>query len=114
MAIYTKAPESEHNRAWVRDLGCLLSSINVTSQQTTSVLSLLASSIANGVPLPPYIKPPSAYELSEKLEAMDPDILSINHMLEPGFSAFAVTQLTSTMISSDMIKLVELVLMKNS
>ena len=63
--------------------------------------------MTNGNPLPPYLKAPKAYQLSEKLEALDPDILSVTHITEPGYSAFAVIQIASSLVSDDLGKLIE-------
>ena len=73
------------------------------------MLSLLSASVANGHPLPPYLKAPQPYKLTEKLEALDADILSISHIAEPGYAAFAVMQIASSLISDDLGKLVECV-----
>ena len=70
------------------------------------MLSLLSAAVTNGNPLPPYLAAPPAFRLSQRLEAMDADILSINHIAEPGYSAFAVMQVASSLISQDLEKLI--------
>jgi len=80
--------------------------VNVTSQELTSVLSLLSASVTSGIPLPPYLKAPEPYKLSAKLEAIDADILDISHVTEPGYTAFAVIQIASSLISDDISKLI--------
>ena len=92
--IYAEQPRTEDGHAWVRDLGKLVKSIDNTSQEITSLLILIASSLINGSPLPPYLKAPAPYKLSAKLEALDPGILSAKHLMEPGYAAFAVTQVS--------------------
>lgn len=92
--------------SWVQNLSRLLKSINVTSHEITSMLSLLSASVTNGHPLPPYLKVPPPYQLTGHLEAMDADILSINHIAEPGYAAFAVMQIASGLISNDLGKLI--------
>ncbi|MCJ1338840.1 hypothetical protein MMC09_004129 [Bachmanniomyces sp. S44760] len=94
------------SQTWLRDLGKVVSSVDVTSQEITSMLSLLSGSLTNGTPLPPYLRPPTPYQLSEHLEAIDKNILSVDHILEPGFAAFAVTQVAATLITDDLEKLV--------
>jgi hypothetical protein len=71
------------------------------------MLALLSSSITNGQPLPPYLKPPEAYQLSRRLEAVDRDILSIKHIAEPGYAAFAVLQISTRCIHMDLEKLLK-------
>ena len=83
-----------------------MSSVNTTSQEITSILALLSASVTNGNPLPPYLKAPQAYKLSARLEELDADILSIKHIAEPGYSAFAVMQIASSLVSDDLEKLI--------
>ena len=104
---YQPGDSSEAGRRWNQDMLHLLTSIKVTSHGITSMLSLLATSVSNGVALPPYLEAPRPYGLSEKLEQLDSDLLSINHMAEPGYSAFAVTQVAASMISYDLDKLID-------
>ena len=70
------------------------------------MLSLLSAAVTNGQPLPPYLTPPSSYKLSEKMEKVDPGILSVRHITEPAYSAFAVTQVASTLIGHDLEQLI--------
>lgn len=51
--------------------------------------------MTSGQPLPPYLQPPTPYGLNTKLEAMDPDILSVRHIDEPEYATFAVLQIAS-------------------
>ena len=48
---------------------------------------------------------PEAYRLSVKMEAVDRDILSLRHIAEPGYAAFAVMQISTRCISMDIEKL---------
>ena len=48
--------------------------------------------------------------MSQKLEELDPDILSVSHIAEPGYSAFAVMQIASSLVSDDLGKLIEYVI----
>ena len=99
--------KNDPNKAgWLKDFTRLISSINVTSEETTSTLVLLSASITNGNALPPYVKAPEPYKLSATLEAIDPDILSISHIAEPGYAAFAVMQIASALINDDIEKLI--------
>ena len=104
---FVLSPGSDHaTNTWIHDFSRLVLSLNTTSQETTSVLALLSASVANGNPLPPYVKAPSSYKLSERLQALDADILGISHIAEPGYSAFAVMQIASSLINDDMEKLI--------
>lgn len=108
---FAKLSNSSQTASWVRNLGRLIKSVNITSHEITSMLSLLSASVANGHPLPPYLKAPQPYKLTEKLEALDKDILGISHIAEPGYAAFAVMQIASSLISDDLGKLIECVVL---
>jgi hypothetical protein len=43
-------------RQWLNDLSALINSVNPTSHQITSILSLLSGSVSQGAALPPYIQ----------------------------------------------------------
>lgn len=85
---------------WLRDFRRLTRDANVTSREITTTLALLSASVASGQPLPPHLNAPESYSLSTRLEAMDRDILSIRHMAEPGFAAFACMQI-GTKVSNE-------------
>lgn len=90
---------------WFRDFRRVLASANITSHEITSILALLSSSITNGQPLPPYLRAPPAYRLSKRLEIIDREILSVRHIAEPGYAAFAVWQISTSCINMDLEKL---------
>ncbi|KAL8691620.1 MAG: hypothetical protein Q9218_003195 [Villophora microphyllina] len=102
-----KKDEDDLDKAsWLKDFSRLRQNINVTSRELTSLLSLLSASVINGTALPPHLEAPKPYRLSAKLEAIDADILSISHIAEPGYAAFAVMQIASSLISDDMGELI--------
>lgn len=101
----TKHKDSEQG-TWLQDMSRLVQIVNVTSHEITSILVLLSASVTNGSPLPPYIKKPQSFKLSEKLEALDADILDVSHISEPGYAAFAVMQIASSLINDDLGKLI--------
>jgi len=92
---------------WTSSFRRIMSSIRPTSHETVMLLSLLAASIRDGRPLPPYIPRPKAYELTRRMEEIDADILSVRHVNEPGYAAFAVLQLASRCIGVDVDILVD-------
>ncbi|KAJ4990876.1 hypothetical protein SVAN01_03665 [Stagonosporopsis vannaccii] len=94
---------------WFMDFRRVIKDANVTSHEITMLLSLLSSAIQNGQPLPPYLKVPQSYQLSRKLEAVDSDILSLRHIAEPGYAAFAVMAVSTSCISMDIEKLLKAV-----
>ncbi|KAL6709145.1 hypothetical protein ACN47E_001961 [Coniothyrium glycines] len=97
----------ESSRHWFDDFRRIISSSQVTSHEITSLLSLLSSSISNGQPLPPYLHAPSGYHLGQKLEFVDPEMLSLRHIAEPGYAAFAVMTICTRCIHMDVGRLLE-------
>jgi len=95
------------HRKWISDLSLLVDSVGSTSHQVTSVLSLLSASVRQGSALPPYIQLPEPYNLSRKLEALDKGILDARHVEEPGYSAYAVLQVCSGLVTDDLRRLVD-------
>ncbi|KAJ5050643.1 uncharacterized protein L3040_002518 [Drepanopeziza brunnea f. sp. 'multigermtubi'] len=104
--LYPDADPSK-SREWLHDLSVLLDSIGPTSHAITSVLSLLSASVTQGSALPPYIQLPESYNLSRRLEKLDRGILGIKHVEEPGYSAYAVLQVCSSLVVDDLRRLVE-------
>ncbi|KAK7530871.1 uncharacterized protein J3D65DRAFT_639850 [Phyllosticta citribraziliensis] len=98
-------PVTTSETAWAHDFRRLLSNVNLTAHEITSLLALLSAAIKNGQPLPPYLKPPQPYALSNRLEELDQDILSLKHVMEPGYAAFAVIQIATRCVTMDIEKL---------
>lgn len=71
------------------------------------MLSLLSASVTQGSALPPYIPLPEPYNLSHRLERLDKGILDAKHVEEPGYSAYAVLQVCSSLVGDDLRRLVE-------
>jgi len=99
----------ETKSQWLRDLTRLIDSIEPNRHSITSTLSLLSASVTQGSALPPYIALPQPYDLSRRLEALDDGILDSRHVEEPGYSAYAVLQVASSLVVDDLCRLVELV-----
>jgi len=90
----TSAPEPfprQANAQWFDDFRRVYADAKVTSHEITSLLAMLSSSITNGQPLPPYLRAPPLFGLNTQLESVDPGILSLRHVAEPGYAAFAVS-----------------------
>ena len=90
---------------WSNDFRRLLSNVNPQASRVTSLLSLLSSSLSNNQPLPPYLEKPVPFKFVKSMEAIDADILSIRHIAEPEYSAFAVMQVVSQCVNTDLEKL---------
>jgi hypothetical protein len=88
--------------SWLTDFRQLIASLQLTSQSATSLLTIVSSAISTGKPLPPYLKAPDAMQLSQRLEGLDKDILNTKNVFEPGYAAFAVMQVATTMLADDL------------
>ncbi|KAF2762797.1 hypothetical protein EJ05DRAFT_534275 [Pseudovirgaria hyperparasitica] len=95
----------DNSTEWVSDFRRLTASIRPTSHAITSTLSLLSASVTNGLPLPPYMTVPHPYALAKQLEELDRDILSVRHVAEPGYAAFAVIQISARCLVEDLERL---------
>lgn len=96
---------AEHT-VWSNDFRRMVADAHVTSNQVTSVLSLLSSCLTNGQALPPYLELPQPYAFVQRMEAVDKNILSVRHIVEPEYSAFAVLQICGGSVTADIEKLV--------
>jgi hypothetical protein len=97
---------SSHS-AWLEDLALLLNEVSPTTHVFTSSLALLSASVTQGSALPPYMQLPEPYGLSKRLEKLDKGILDSKHVDEPGYSAYAVMQVASSLVTDDLKRLVE-------
>ena len=94
---------------WLSDFRRVTAQSRLTSHELTSTLILVSSSITNKQPLPPYIHVPHPIDIAEKLAAIDPGILSIKHIHEPCYAAFAVLEIASILITEEMKAVLRLV-----
>ncbi|KAK4631867.1 hypothetical protein CLAFUW4_02908 [Fulvia fulva] len=101
--------EEQHGLQWLHSFEKLAGSAQFTSEQVTTLLSLMSAAIDNGQALPPYLKVPEPFSLAQKLDEMDKDILSVRHIAEPGYASFSTVQIGTRFIHDDLRKLVALV-----
>ncbi|KAL3418486.1 hypothetical protein PVAG01_10202 [Phlyctema vagabunda] len=90
---------SSKSRAWLNDLSKLIETINPIEKQITSVLWQLSAAVSTGQPLLPGTGHSSPYLLSDRLRTLDPEILHMTHMFELEYSAHAVMEIISSMIT---------------
>ena len=99
--------DKDHGSEWFRNFRRIIGEARLTTQSITTLLSLLSSSITTGNPLPPYVRVPEPYQLSERLDQLDKDILSIRHIAEPGYASFSVIQIGTKSLLDDLHKLLD-------
>lgn len=93
---------ADSGSAWSEEFHRAFDSAVVTSKETTVLLTLLSNSIANGNPLPPYLRPPQPYRLSQEIEALSKDLFGIRYLSEPSYEAFAAIQVSMTCIIKEL------------
>ena len=95
-------PEDAAASAWLNDFSAVTKNIKPVSHEVTKLLIMLSSALIDGKPVPPYLNPPPSYRLTNKLQELDPEILSAKHFLEPGYASFAVAQVACKLINDDL------------
>ena len=98
---FTTDPSAEES-GWLQSFRRFMGNLQITSHEMTSTLCLLSASLTNSQPLPPYLNLPKAYDFRDRMEAVDPEILSIKHVAEPCYAAFAVLQIAGCLITEEM------------
>ncbi|EXJ84277.1 hypothetical protein A1O3_04944 [Capronia epimyces CBS 606.96] len=97
---FNSSPDGQESE-WLRDFRRLTAQSHITSDELTSTLYLLSSSMSNVQPLPPYIRLPAPFDIAEQLSAVDPAILSTKHIDEPCYAAFAVLEIAGILIMQE-------------
>ena len=100
---------SSDETEWLRDFRRFAGDLNITSHDMTSCLCLVSASVSNSHPLPPYLKTPRPVDLGRRMEAVDPELLSVSHISQPCYAAFAVLEIASTLIAEELAHVVRLV-----
>jgi hypothetical protein len=105
-STFVTEPDTEESQ-WMADFRRFTADLNITSHDMTSTLCLLSFSITNAQPLPPYVRVPRPMDLSERMEAVDPEVLSVKHVSEPCYAAFAVLEVASRLVTEEMGNIVK-------
>ncbi|KZF26963.1 hypothetical protein L228DRAFT_258315 [Xylona heveae TC161] len=95
---FSRAHHSQ-DREWIQAFGQIMRDVNVTSHEITSMLFLLSSAVTNGQPLPPYLQRPTPYRLASEIMEADHSILGVEHIGQPGYSAFVVMQVATSLMN---------------
>ncbi|KAL4747827.1 hypothetical protein BDW72DRAFT_7513 [Aspergillus terricola var. indicus] len=75
-----------------------LQSADFKSHATTSLLCHLGSAVLNAQPLPPYLSTGASFPLARSVRQMDKDLMSIRHIRDPAFSAFASLEVLRSVV----------------
>lgn len=101
----TGGADGADSAVWLADFQSLIATLEQTSHRVTSLLAIVSAAISSGKPLPPYLRTPERYRIGETLRTLDQDVLRTRHVCEPGYSAFAVMQVSTAMLAEDMADL---------
>ncbi|KAG0644219.1 hypothetical protein HOY80DRAFT_915441 [Tuber brumale] len=93
---------------WAEDLSALLRNVDTQMDKITSLLCLLSASLASGGPLPPSLSLPEPFQLARAMEERDGGV-RLDHLVEPGFVAFAVVQVAVGIMRDDLFRVIEVV-----
>jgi hypothetical protein len=105
-ATFLTEPEAEETQ-WMADFRRFTTDLSITSHEMSSTLCLTSFSITNSQPLPPYMKLPRLYALADRMESVDPELLSVKHVMEPCYAVFAVMEVASSLLSQEMGNIVK-------
>ncbi|CAZ85468.1 unnamed protein product [Tuber melanosporum] len=93
---------------WAEDLSTLLRNVDTQMDKITSLLCLLSASLASGNPLPPSLSLPAPFRLARAMEERDGGV-RLDHLVEPGFVAFAVVQVAIGVMRDDLVRVIGMV-----
>lgn len=114
-SAYTKDTEGQSQEEideeaqWLNDFREFAADTKVTSHELTTNLCLLSAAIRNSQPLPPYLQAPRPFSVGDKVEEVDPSLLSVQHFAHPCYAAFAVGEVASAFVTAEMAKITNLV-----
>ncbi|KAJ5494426.1 hypothetical protein N7463_010513 [Penicillium fimorum] len=94
--------EKSSSDAWLNDFKQLVISLELSSRDISTTLSMVATAITTGRPLPPFLTAPEPVNLDQLLKKSDRHILSSARVCEPGYAAFAVIQVANTLLADDL------------
>ena len=106
------ATSGEHDhkkkeKAWSDELAIAFRATTFTASSMTSLLSLLSASLKEERPLPPGLVPPQTFRLTNQLQRASAELMSLQHAHEPGYSAFAVMEISIAMITESLRRILQ-------
>ena len=81
-ALGQLSPANAEANAWFNDVKHLITSFHTSSNNTTSVLAQLASSLSNGRPLTPHLSAPTVAQPTTSLSDREKDIVLISQITD--------------------------------
>jgi hypothetical protein len=106
---FTAARSDPSSSTWLSEFARSRPESDRKLHKIMSLLALLSASIRNNQALPPYLRTPEPFHLSDQIQGSDADILGLKNMNEPGFLAFAVIELAHTCLVDSVDRIVGLI-----
>ncbi|KAL8243718.1 hypothetical protein R6Q59_009976 [Mikania micrantha] len=91
--------------SWESGVDALHIACKSMSRQVASLIHILASSVTNNQPLPPYLETPEPFGVSKKMRELRPDLMDIRHADEEGYKAFGVIEVSVAMLTKSLDKI---------
>lgn len=108
LSVESEHSENGDDNQWMAQLADIaLKSADFNSHRITSLLCLLSAAIMNSQPLPPYISTPDSFPLARQMQKIDGQLLSIQHIGDPSFSAFVALEVLRSVVSFSLQELIE-------
>jgi hypothetical protein len=104
---FTTALLDPKTSKWISDFAKSRSNSNNESHKITSLLALVSASMRNGHALPPYLKAPTDFRLSDQLVGNGTHVLDLGNLNEPGFRPIAVIEVAQRCLVDSINMIVE-------
>ncbi len=104
---FTTARLDPETSKWLSEFAKSRSDINYESHKVTSLLALLSAAMRNGHALPPYLKAPTDFRLSDQLIPGGTHVLDLRNLNEPGFRPVAVIEVAQKSLIDSVDRIVE-------
>ncbi|KAL2064999.1 hypothetical protein VTL71DRAFT_4139 [Oculimacula yallundae] len=102
-------PASRAKSPWLAQFASNRSFTDRKSHEVTTILALLSASLANSQALPPYLRAPTSFRISDQLIGEGVSVLDLNNLNEPGFRAIAVIEVAQGCVAGSTQRIVNLV-----
>lgn len=90
---------------WLRRLAQAMRETHYDPHVTTALLCQLSAAVSNGLALTPHLSPPSSFALARELRNLNEELFDVKNKIEPAYSAFAVLEVSSALLSYKLTKL---------
>jgi hypothetical protein len=104
---FTTAQLDPERSKWLSEFAKSRSDTNHESHNITSLLALLSAAVRNGHALPPYLKAPTNFQLSDELVGGGTHVLDLSNLDEPGFRAVAVIEVAQRCLVDSVNRIVD-------